>query len=66
MRRSKYFLLNFKTGHGVSNHDMNRFIQVVDLYEPVSDGTKDKVFISRSYDATTHFETSTGKIMHLV
>lgn len=24
---------------------------------PVSDGTSDQVYISRSYDATSHFET---------
>ncbi|KAL7275217.1 Rab GDP dissociation inhibitor alpha [Rhizina undulata] len=39
-----------------------KFIQVVDLYEPVEDGTKDNVFISRSYDATTHFETCTDDV----
>jgi len=39
-----------------------KFIQVVDLYEPVEDGTRDNVFISRSYDATTHFETCTGML----
>ncbi len=27
------------------------------LEEPIEDGTKDKVYISRSYDATSHFET---------
>jgi Rab GDP dissociation inhibitor len=39
-----------------------KFIQVVDLYEPVEDGTRDNVFISRSYDATTHFETCTDDV----
>lgn len=27
------------------------------LEEPLEDGTKDQVFISKSYDATSHFET---------
>jgi Rab GDP dissociation inhibitor len=31
------------------------------LYEPVESGEKDNVYISRSYDATSHFETTTGK-----
>jgi Rab GDP dissociation inhibitor len=31
------------------------------LYEPLDDGTKDNVYISRSYDATSHFETTTGE-----
>ena len=34
----------------------------IPLYEPVDDGTKDNVFISKSYDATSHFETTTGKV----
>lgn len=33
----------------------------IPLYEPIGDGTKDNIFISRSYDATSHFETTTGK-----
>jgi len=35
-----------------------QFVSVVDTYEPLTDGTKDKVFISSSYDATSHFETT--------
>lgn len=27
------------------------------MEEPIEDGTKDNVYISRSYDATSHFET---------
>ncbi|KAI9244348.1 GDP dissociation inhibitor [Sporodiniella umbellata] len=33
------------------------FIHESPLEEPVEDGTKDHVFVSRSYDATSHFET---------
>ena len=33
----------------------------IPLYEPIEDGTKDNVFISKSYDATSHFESTTGK-----
>ncbi|KAI8331006.1 GDP dissociation inhibitor [Chlamydoabsidia padenii] len=36
-------------------HD--KFVSVLDIEEPVTDGTNDQVFISRSYDATSHFET---------
>ena len=32
----------------------------IPLYEPIDDGTKDNVFISKSYDATSHFESTTG------
>lgn len=34
-----------------------KFVEVADIYEPISDGTADQVFISKSYDATSHFET---------
>ncbi|CAO3587221.1 unnamed protein product [Absidia cylindrospora] len=34
-----------------------RFVSVQDIQEPLTDGTKDQVFISRSYDATSPFET---------
>lgn len=39
-----------------------KFISVTDLYAPVSDGTDDKVFISKSYDATSHFQTVTADV----
>ena len=32
------------------------------LYEPLEDGSKDKVFISKSYDASSHFETTTDDV----
>lgn len=34
----------------------------IPLYEPLQDGKEDNVYISKSYDATTHFETTTGKL----
>ncbi|KAF8252935.1 rab GTPase activator [Wilcoxina mikolae CBS 423.85] len=49
-------------GSGRLGEKEEKFIQVVDLYEPTDDGTKDNVFISRSYDATTHFETCTDDV----
>jgi Rab GDP dissociation inhibitor len=36
---------------------VEKFINVTDLEEPIEDGSKDQVFISRSYDATSHFGT---------
>jgi Rab GDP dissociation inhibitor len=29
----------------------------LDLYEPSEDGKSDNIFVTRSYDATSHFET---------
>lgn len=34
-----------------------QFTYLSDIEEPVSDGKSDNVFISKSYDATSHFET---------
>lgn len=35
----------------------------IPLYEPLESGEKDNIFLSRSYDATSHFETTTGKLV---
>ncbi|XP_022080959.1 rab GDP dissociation inhibitor alpha-like [Acanthaster planci] len=35
-----------------------QFNSVSDLYEPINDGTDNKIFITTSYDATTHFEST--------
>lgn len=37
----------------------------IPIYEPIEDGTKDNVFISRSYDASSHFETMTDDVRDL-
>lgn len=34
-----------------------RFVSVTSLYAPTTDGRADNIFITRSYDATSHFET---------
>lgn len=34
----------------------------IPLYEPLEDGRNDNIFISKSYDATSHFETSTEDV----
>jgi len=41
------------------------FYQTRDLYEPLSDGKKDQVFISRSFDAETHFDKSCEDILDI-
>lgn len=35
---------------------------IADLYEPIEDGTKDNVFISQSYDSSSHFESATDDV----
>jgi len=34
----------------------------IPLYEPLEDGTNDNIFISKSYDATSHFESTTDDV----
>ena len=35
-----------------------KFIQISDVFEPIDDGIANQLFISKSYDATSHFETT--------
>lgn len=35
--------------------------QPIPLYEPLESGNNDNIFLSKSYDATSHFETTTGE-----
>jgi Rab GDP dissociation inhibitor len=37
----------------------------IPLYEPLEDGRTDFVYLSKSYDATSHFETTTDDIRDL-
>ena len=34
-----------------------RFVSITSTYTPTSDGKADNIFITKSYDATSHFET---------
>lgn len=34
----------------------------IPLYEPLETGINDNLFISKSYDATSHFETTTDDV----
>ncbi|CAN9508088.1 unnamed protein product [Ophioblennius macclurei] len=39
-----------------------KFVSVADQYAPNEDGTDSQIFMSRTYDATTHFETTCDDI----
>lgn len=43
-------------------HRLDTLMGIADIYEPIEDGTKDHVYISKSYDATSHFETTTDDV----
>jgi len=42
-----------------------KFVTVSDVYNPTDDGTSSQVFISESYDATTHFETTCSDVLDI-
>jgi len=44
---------------------MQRFTSVATTYEPISDGLKDKCFISKSFDGTSHFEKDCDDLLSL-
>ena len=42
-----------------------KFVEVTDIMEPLSSGQQDKAFISKGYDATSHFETEMDDVLQL-
>uniref|UniRef100_A0A7S1KQV9 Rab GDP dissociation inhibitor n=1 Tax=Percolomonas cosmopolitus TaxID=63605 RepID=A0A7S1KQV9_9EUKA len=44
---------------------LEKFVYILDTFEPKQDGKEDNVYISRSYDPTTHFETCAGDIVDI-
>jgi Rab GDP dissociation inhibitor len=46
-----------KAGLDVLGPIHDKFISVSDIEEPIADGKEEQVFVSKSYDATSHFET---------
>eukprot|EP00934_Nitzschia_sp_Nitz4_P002489 Nitzschia sp. Nitz4//scaffold237_size30108//7395//9049//NITZ4_007991-RA/size30108-augustus-gene-0.0-mRNA-1//-1//CDS//3329543503//2479//frame0 len=44
---------------------LTRFTSVSTTYEPVSDGSADKCFISKSFDGTSHFEADCDDLLSL-
>lgn len=44
---------------------LERFVLVSDILEPVNNGTENRVFISKSFDPTSHFETTCHDVMDI-
>lgn len=42
-----------------------RVTHVTDVYRPTDDGSKSQVFISESFDATSHFETTCDDVLNI-
>lgn len=51
-----------KTSHSPDANNFTKQGPPIPLYEPLEDGRNDNIFISKSYDATSHFETSTEDV----
>ena len=41
------------------------FVQISNVYEPTDDGTADSVFVTKSYDATSHFESASNDVLEI-
>lgn len=44
---------------------LEMFVQVQAFYDPIDDGKKDQLFVTRSYDATSHFESASDEVLEL-
>jgi Rab GDP dissociation inhibitor len=42
-----------------------KFIQISDVFEPADDGKASQLFVSKSYDATSHFETTCTDVLDI-
>jgi len=42
-----------------------KFISITDSFEPINDPKKDGIYITKSYDATSHFETTVEDCMEM-
>lgn len=52
-------------GFNLLGNISERFDSVTDLYEPLANGRDDNCYISKSYDATSHFETAANDVLDL-
>lgn len=54
-----------KPGLDLLGQIAQKFVCVSDYYEPTDIGLQSQVFISESYDATTHFETTCLDVLNI-
>ena len=52
-------------GLSLLGNTLEKFVSVTPIYESLTDGSDDNVFISKSYDASTHFESTSNDILDL-
>ena len=44
---------------------LEMFVQISTIYEPVDDGKRDNLFVTKSYDATSHFESASDEVLEM-
>ena len=44
---------------------LEMFVSVSNLYEPIKDGAHNNLWITSSYDATSHFESASEEILQI-
>lgn len=54
-----------QAGVAILGELITKFDNICDTFVPVEDGSKSKVFITASYDASSHFESTTNEVMAL-
>jgi len=54
--------LEIVPGLNLLGHIYEKFVSVTPLYTPLTTGKDDNIFITRSYDATSHFETVVDEV----
>nr|QBH73816.1 rab gdp-dissociation inhibitor [Carausius morosus] len=57
--------LEIKPGLDMLGPVRQKFVVVSDFFEPTDDGTGSQIFISKSFDATTHFETTCDDVLDI-
>ena len=44
---------------------MEMFVNVSTIYEPMADGSESNLWVTSSYDATSHFESASQEILDI-
>lgn len=50
---------------GLLGDVLEMFVSVSNVYEPLTDGSDSNLWITNSYDATSHFETASDEILRI-
>jgi Rab GDP dissociation inhibitor len=52
-----------EAGLALLDGKITQFDNIVDTFVPVADGSKSRIFITNSYDATSHFEKTADEVL---